>query len=56
MAPRIFTGITLVSARLLADPAPGSLPVTEGTDGLTIQGSATTPDPADSVVVVTLDR
>jgi alpha-L-fucosidase len=45
---------TVTSARLLADPSSGALTVSEGTDGLTIQGPASPPDAADSVVVLTL--
>ena len=44
----------VASARLLADPLAGALTVTETTDGLTIQGPAGAPDPADSVVALTL--
>jgi len=44
----------VTSARLLADPSAGPLAVSEGADGLTIQGPAGAPDPADSVVVLTL--
>ena len=46
----------VASARLLADPSAGPLTVSEGADGLTIQGPASAPDPADSVVVLTLAR
>lgn len=44
----------VTAARLLADPSAGPLTVSEGADGLTIQGPAGAPDPADSVVVLTL--
>lgn len=44
----------VTSARLLADPSGGALRVSEGADGLTIQGPASPPDGADSVVVLTL--
>jgi alpha-L-fucosidase len=46
----------VTSARLLANPAAGPLTVTEGADGLTIQGPASAPDAADSVAVLTLAR
>ena len=47
-------GQVVTSARLLADPSAGFLAVSEEAGGLTIQGPASAPDPADSVVVVTL--
>ena len=46
----------VTSARLLADPSAGALTLTEASDGLTIQGPAGAPDPADSVVVLTLSN
>ena len=44
----------VTSARLLADPSAGALTVSKTADGLTIQGPASAPDPADSVVALTL--
>jgi alpha-L-fucosidase len=49
-------GPRVASARLLPDPSAGSLPVSQGADGLTIHGPATAPDSADSVVVLALDE
>jgi alpha-L-fucosidase len=44
----------VTSARLLTDSSAASLAVSESAGGLTIQGPASPPDPADSVVVLTL--
>jgi alpha-L-fucosidase len=46
---------TVSGARLLADPTP-SLRVTQRSDGVLVQGPASPPDPADTVVTLTLSR
>ncbi len=47
-------GRTVTGARLLSDPSAGSLPLTASSDGITIAGPSSAPDPHDSVVALTL--